>query len=52
MKKILTSPSSFGKISTEPLDILESNGYKVINNPYGRNTIKSQNLVQETVFWY
>jgi D-3-phosphoglycerate dehydrogenase / 2-oxoglutarate reductase len=36
MKKILTSPSSFGKISSEPLDILESNGYTVINNPYGR----------------
>ena len=36
MKKILTSPSSFGKISLEPFKMLESSGYTVINNPFGR----------------
>jgi len=36
MKKILTSPSSFGKISLEPFEMLESSGYTVINNPFGR----------------
>jgi len=34
--KILTSPSSFGKISRRPFDILISNGFEFINNPYGR----------------
>lgn len=36
MNKILTSPSSFGKISTEPIDLLIKNKFNVINNPFGR----------------
>ena len=32
--KILTSPSSFGKISRRPFDILIRNGFEFINNPY------------------
>lgn len=36
MKKILTSPSSFGKISDEPYILLKKAGYSPINNPYGR----------------
>jgi len=42
MNKILTSPSSFGKISSEPLDLLEKNGYEVINNPYSRKLSKKE----------
>ena len=33
---ILTSPSSFGQISSEPNEILKANGFEVINNPFGR----------------
>jgi len=40
--KVLTSPSSFGQISSEPFDILEKNGYKVINNPYGRKLTEDE----------
>jgi D-3-phosphoglycerate dehydrogenase len=36
LKKILISPSSFGQIDAEPLDMLTTNGYVIINNPYGR----------------
>jgi len=42
MKKILTSPSSFGKISNEPFEILEKNGFTVINNPYGRKLTEAE----------
>lgn len=35
-KKILISPSSFGKCGREPIDLLEKNNFKMINNPYGR----------------
>lgn len=34
--KILTSPSSFGKISNEPYEILMDNGFEIIKNPFGR----------------
>jgi len=34
--KILLSPSSFGKIGNNPLEILKQNGFEAINNPYGR----------------
>jgi D-3-phosphoglycerate dehydrogenase len=34
--KVLTSPSSFGQVGNEPLDILKENGFDVINNPFGR----------------
>ena len=33
---ILTSPSSFGKISDEPFRLLKEAGFYFINNPYGR----------------
>ena len=34
--KILTSPSSFGQISSKPFDILVENNFEYINNPFGR----------------
>jgi len=36
MSKILLSPSSFGEISAEPIKILESHGFRVTRNPFGR----------------
>jgi len=36
MKKVLVSPSSFGKCGDEPLEKLKSKGYQIIHNPYGR----------------
>jgi D-3-phosphoglycerate dehydrogenase / 2-oxoglutarate reductase len=42
MKKILTSPSSFGQISNEPFDILKNHGYDIINNPYGRKLTEEE----------
>ena len=42
MNKILTSPSSFGKISSEPFDILNKNEYTIINNPYGRKLTEEE----------
>ncbi len=36
MNKVLTSPSSFGKISSEPIDLLIKNKFNVIDNPFGR----------------
>jgi D-3-phosphoglycerate dehydrogenase / 2-oxoglutarate reductase len=36
MNKILVSPSSFGQISSEPINILKANGFDVIINPFGR----------------
>jgi 23S rRNA G2445 N2-methylase RlmL len=40
--KILTSPSSFGQISSKPFDLLEEQGYEVINNPYGRKLTENE----------
>lgn len=42
MNKVLTSPSSFGKISTEPYDLLEKNGFDIIKNPYGRKLTEEE----------
>jgi len=42
MNKILTSPSSFGQVGKEPFEILSSNGYEVINNPYGRKLTEEE----------
>lgn len=42
MSKVLTSPSSFGQVGKEPLQILESNGYEVINNPFGRKLSENE----------
>lgn len=35
-KKILVSPSSFGKCGNEPIELLKKNGFEIIMNPYGR----------------
>ncbi|MCF6171890.1 MAG: phosphoglycerate dehydrogenase [Bacteroidales bacterium] len=42
MKKILTSPSSYGQISDEPYDLLISNGFEIIKNPYGRKLTEEE----------
>ena len=42
MNKILLSPSSIGQISQEPFDLLKSNGYEIINNPFGRKLTESE----------
>lgn len=42
MNKILLSPSSIGQISQEPFDLLRSNGYEIINNPFGRKLTESE----------
>lgn len=42
MKKILTSPSSFGQIDSKPFDLLKSKGYEIINNPFGRKLSKEE----------
>lgn len=40
--KVLTSPSSFGQIGSEPFDLLKKNGYEYINNPYGRKLTEDE----------
>lgn len=40
--KILTSPSSFGQVGNEPVELLVQNGYEVINNPYGRKLTEDE----------
>jgi len=40
--KVLTSPSSFGQISPEPVQLLEQAGYEVINNPYKRKLTEDE----------
>ena len=42
MNKVLTSPSSFGQVGNEPFEILNINGYEVINNPYGRKLTEDE----------
>tara|TARA_B110000003_G_scaffold41648_1_gene38826 strand:- start:19498 stop:20418 length:921 start_codon:yes stop_codon:yes gene_type:complete len=42
LKKILTSPSSFGQIDPEPFNLLNSKGYEIINNPFGRKLSKDE----------
>ncbi|HNQ68852.1 MAG TPA: phosphoglycerate dehydrogenase [Bacteroidales bacterium] len=42
MNKILVSPSSFGQVSNEPVEMLEKKGYKIINNPYGRKLTEDE----------
>jgi len=42
MSKILTSPSSFGQVGPEPVDLLIKNGYEVIDNPYGRKLTEDE----------
>ena len=40
--KILISPSSFGEISSNPFQMLESSGFDIIKNPYGRKLTESE----------
>lgn len=42
MSRILASPSSMGKVGDEPFDLLRSNGYQIINNPYGRKLTEDE----------
>jgi D-3-phosphoglycerate dehydrogenase len=35
-KKVLLSPSSFAKLSSAPLDLLQKNNYEIVENPFGR----------------
>lgn len=42
MNKILTSPSSMGQVGPEPFEILRSNGYEIINNPFGRKLTEEE----------
>lgn len=42
MNKVLTSPSSMGQVGPEPFNLLEENGYEVINNPYGRRLTEDE----------
>ncbi len=42
MKKVLTSPSSMGQCGSDPFDILQNNGYEIINNPYGRKLTEDE----------
>lgn len=42
MKKVLTSPSSFGEISREPFELLKNNGFDIVNNPYGRKLTEDE----------
>ena len=41
-KKILIGTSSFGKMNSEPLDLIEKAGFEVILNPYGRKISKNE----------
>lgn len=42
MKQILTSPSSFGQISLEPINMLKQEGFSVVKNPYGRKLTEKE----------
>ena len=51
MSKILISTSSFNIENIEDLSLLESNGYTIINNPYGRRLkeFEIKELLQDNV---
>jgi len=40
--KVLISPSSFGNITLEPINILKEEGYEIINNPFGRKLTEAE----------
>ena len=42
--KILASPSSIGQIDNIPFEILESNNFEVIKNPYGRKLTNDETI--------
>lgn len=41
-KSILTSPSSMGQVGNQPFKLLKKQGYKIINNPYGRKLTEDE----------
>lgn len=41
-EKILLGPSSFGAVSSEPLDLLVSTGAEIVDNPYKRKLSKEE----------
>ena len=40
--KVLLSPSSFGQISDEPINLLHENGFEVIHNTFGRKLTEDE----------
>ena len=40
--KVLTSPSSFGQVGPQPLDLLTAKGFEIVNNPYGRKLTEDE----------
>jgi D-3-phosphoglycerate dehydrogenase / 2-oxoglutarate reductase len=40
--RILTSPSSFGQVGKKPLELLEKNGFSIVNNPFGRKLTENE----------
>ncbi len=44
MSKVLLSPSSFGKISNEPLTLLKNNNFEIVDNPYGRKLTEDETI--------
>ena len=43
--KILLSPSSFGQVGNEPIELLTKNGFEIINNPYGRKLTEDEVII-------
>lgn len=42
--KVLASPSSIGQIDIKPFELLESHGYEVVKNPYGRKLTEQETI--------
>jgi D-3-phosphoglycerate dehydrogenase / 2-oxoglutarate reductase len=42
--KVLASPSSIGQIDLKPFELLESYGYEVVKNPYGRKLTEKETI--------
>jgi D-3-phosphoglycerate dehydrogenase len=42
MNKVLTSPSSMGEVGCKPFELLEHNGFTIINNPFGRKLTENE----------
>ena len=43
-RKILASPSSIGQIASDPFDLLESHGFEVVKNPFGRKLTEDETI--------
>lgn len=44
MDRILLSPSAFGECGSEPLDLLKTAGFEVVQNPYGRKLSENETI--------